>query len=72
LDDDILDRIRENFRIYEIDLSDPSRMRDDGSSRKPLKVKYEKTTIEATLPTYGIRYHLICLTYEILRKLRPK
>ena len=67
MDDDILNKIREDFRIYEVKPSNPN-----PPSRKPLSIKYEKTTIEATVPAYGIRYHLICLVHEVLRKLGPK
>jgi len=68
MDDDILDKIRENFRIYEVNPSN-----SNPSSHKPsMRIKYEKTMIEATVPTYGIRYHLSCLIYEILRKLKLK
>lgn len=65
MDDDILDKIRENFRIYEVNPSNPN-----FSSRERLRIKYEKTAIETTVPAYGIRYHLICLIHEIFRKLR--
>ena len=65
MDDDILNKIREDFRIYEVNPYNPNT-----SSCDPLLITYEKTVIEATVPARGIRYHLICLMYEILRKLK--
>lgn len=67
MDDDILEKIREDFRIYKVNPSSPN-----PSRKPPMLIKYQKTTIEANVPAYGIRYHLVCLMHEILRKLRIK